>query len=277
MTTITSTDLAIHAGDADSRVAILRCAPSVLQQIVLETFGAGPREFERIPMPTKGITEFSISTPAGVQHPKTLRVVVLAAHARRANWSGAYTGVGVAPDCKSHDGITGEGEPGGLCPACPLSQFDEAGGRPRCTETMDLTFIGLEDGLPSVLTVHKMSVKVMKDYQRSLRKYRMDLSAVITELGLKAAQYRNGMPYTLLTLQAIGVLSPAEQARMAAARRTFGFETTSTAPPGGAAAAPAPISGADVTIDIIPEHATIDVTSDTDTPPPGTDEEDVPV
>ncbi len=221
----TTTDLAIRPADADSRVAVLRYELPALQQLVQDTFGdsSAPLDFDRIAMPTKGTVTFALPTPAGEQHPATMLGVVLAAQSKRAFWAEEFTGGGVPPDCTSRDGVLGVGTPGGICRECPCSQFDDDGTPPACTETMDLTFVGLDDELPTILTVHKMSVKTVQQYKRSLRKYRMDLSAVITELGLQEGRYRNGKSFTKLTLRAVGVLSPAEQGRMRAARTAFGL------------------------------------------------------
>ena len=221
----TSTDLVIHPVDVESRVAILRHDASELQALVLDAYGDGSTlELDRIAMPGKGTTTWTIPTPAGAQHPATLVGVILAAQAKRAHWAAEYDGGHAPPDCVSRDGYVGVGTPGGICRLCPCSQFgDDGKTSPACTESMDLTFLGLDEDLPSIVKVHKMSVKPVEQYQRRLRKFRLDLSAVITELGLQPAAYRNGKAYTRLTLRAIDLLSPAEQARMRTVLGVFGF------------------------------------------------------
>jgi hypothetical protein len=42
------------------------------------------------------------------------------------------------PSCKSRDGITGIGTPGGACATCPLGQFLPSGERPKCTQQINL-------------------------------------------------------------------------------------------------------------------------------------------
>jgi hypothetical protein len=278
-----TTDLAIRPADADSRVGVLRYELPALQQLVQDTFGdsSAPLDFDRIAMPTKGTVTFAILTPAGEQHPATMLGVVLAAQPKRAFWAEEYTGGGVPPDCTSRDGVLGVGTPGGICRECPFSQFDDDGTPPACTETMDLTFVGLDDELPTILTVHKMSVKAVQQYKRSLRKYRMDLCAVITELGLQEGRYRNGKAFTKLTLRAVGVLSPAEQGRMRAACTAFGVGSTGLADAGGTPALPSRgatsvtdrVPGEDDVVDIIPEHAIVDPAPDEDAPPFPVDED----
>ena len=222
----TSTDVVICPVDVESRVAVLRYDAQELRQLVLDTCGDGsaPLEFDRLPMPSKGKDTWTIPTPAGEQHPAALRGVILATQRGRAYWAGEYDGGHAPPDSVSRDGYVGVGTPGGICRLCPCSQFgDDGKTSPACTESMDLTFLGLDEDLPSIVKVHKMSVKPVEQYQRRLRKFRLDLSAVITELGLQPAAYRNGKAYTRLTLRAIDLLSPAEQARMRTVLGVFGF------------------------------------------------------
>jgi hypothetical protein len=181
--------------------------------------------------------------------------VILAAQAKRAHWAAEYDGGHAPPDCVSRDGVVGVGTPGGICRTCPLSTFSDDGTSPECTESMDVTFLGLDEDLPSIVNVHKMSVKAVRQHARSLRKYRLDLFAVITELGLRPAQYRNGKPYTALTLRAIGMLSPAEQARMRVVLGVFGFGSAGPADAGNTPA-PAPAGEVSVTARVLGEDDT---------------------
>jgi hypothetical protein len=45
-----------------------------------------------------------------------------------------------APNCRSLDAITGQGDPGGHCVSCPLSQFGKDNKRPACGQHMSLLF-----------------------------------------------------------------------------------------------------------------------------------------
>jgi hypothetical protein len=45
-----------------------------------------------------------------------------------------------APDCRSLDNITGQGNPGGRCGTCPLAQFGSDKKRPECGQHMHLLF-----------------------------------------------------------------------------------------------------------------------------------------
>ena len=42
------------------------------------------------------------------------------------------------PRCRSNDGITGNGQPGGDCAKCPLSQFQDNGTRPKCQQLINI-------------------------------------------------------------------------------------------------------------------------------------------
>jgi hypothetical protein len=74
-----------------------------------------------------------------------------------------------------------------------------------------------------------MSISAVTAYVRGLRKYhRLAPHAVVTELGLKAEAYRNGFPYSLLTLKATSVLREEQQTRMRDVIKAFGLCTPGT-------------------------------------------------
>ena len=214
------------SGDSGSAVAVLAYDPADLRALIEEVYGCVPKpqDFDRIKQPADGTTHFTISTPAGEQHPRTLTVVLIDAQDKRAYWSHRFSGEGVPPDCKSSDGVRGEGDPGGVCRECPHFHFQDDGGAPACRESMDLVHLGINQEQPTILDVHKMSVLTVKKYLRGLRKWRLVPHGVVTELGLAATKYRNGFAYTRLTLRTVSVLSPTERDRMRVAATAFGFD-----------------------------------------------------
>jgi hypothetical protein len=208
-------------------IAVLRHDPVALQQLIEDMYGGPPRpqDFDRIKQPADGTLYFTIPTPAGEEHPRIVTGVLLKAQRKGAYWAKAFSGEGVPPDCRSEDGKNGEGTPGGLCIACPHFGFGDDGSAPACTQSMDVTYFGIDEDQPSILVVHKMSVQVVERYARRLRKWHLALHSAVTELGLEPAKYRNGFEYTRLTLRTIRLLTPAEQASMCAAAAAYGVHT----------------------------------------------------
>jgi hypothetical protein len=230
-TTTITTEIVVQP-DTSSAIAVVRYDTAALRQLIEEIYGGPPQpgDFERVRMPGDGTEEFTIMTPAGEEHPRTLQVVILRKQRKRAFWAHAYTGKGVPSDCHSKDGRVGEGDPGGECLVCPHAHFRDDGSAPKCTESMDLTYFVTNEDLPSILAVHKMSVQAVERYARQLRRYRLAVHAAVTELGLKSAQYRNGFGYTQLTLRTLRVLTPTEHARVRANAAAFGIEADEVLP-----------------------------------------------
>lgn len=63
------------------------------------------------------------------------------------------------PACRSRDGLTGQGEPGGNCLSCPLSQWSQNGDRPECAAVMNLLCHDHESGIFYVLSVKRSGLK----------------------------------------------------------------------------------------------------------------------
>jgi hypothetical protein len=228
----TSTAITQRTDTTGSSIAVLRYDPAELRQLVDEIYGGTPtmKDFTQIPQPADGTLHFAVVTPAGEEHPQTLTGVLLQTQLRRAHWIKPFSGKGVKPDCSSSDGKTGVGTPGGSCSVCPLATFGDDGSAPKCSETIDLVYVGLTEQLPSVLKVHKMSIEAVARYRQLLLNYGLGLHSVVTELGLAPAQYQNGFKYTKLALSTVRLLSPTEHAHMVEIAAIYGMSVIALRP-----------------------------------------------
>lgn len=144
----TSTDLVTHLAIQDLDVNELREAQeeagnSTLSVLDLETFapchpdnGLGSEAYP-------GLTQdFAI-----IHH-----------HPGRIYYEGPYDETGSQPKtpplCVSWDGLTGEGNPGGVCAACPFGQFGE-----KCKPVYHLYGLQEESFMPVHITIPRTSLK----------------------------------------------------------------------------------------------------------------------
>jgi hypothetical protein len=74
-------------------------------------------------------------------------------------------------DCRSDDGITGVGDPGGECPSCFMAQF-HGSAAPKCVENNNVVCLVLteNDGVQvTTLRFKKTSLKVGREFMRTVR------------------------------------------------------------------------------------------------------------
>lgn len=81
--------------------------------------------FEQIRIPIGGVTYFGMpgDDPETMETVREFQAVILHHHPMRAFYREKYTGGNAPPDCGSLDGMTGSGNPGGVCAHCPYDRF----------------------------------------------------------------------------------------------------------------------------------------------------------
>ena len=157
------------------------------------------KHLARVVTPAKGAPWTLPSLSGPVEVGKALRGVVLGTAVNRAYWS-APLGTGQPnPDCWSADGITGVGEPGGRCTACPLSQW---GSNPdsrgqACREFRSLLVYPVIEGirrqvLPTVIRISPASIDAWDSYAVMLAANGLTPEQVVSEFSLVTAVSRSG-------------------------------------------------------------------------------------
>lgn len=215
---IASSDFII-LGDESRRLAEL-----------LETNHGGAQltaaDCERLTIPTGGILHFTLQTPSGDEPHRVIGGIIIHAQYRRAHWRERFDqrSTSQGPDCASSDGITGVGDPGGVCASCPYSSFtnDEA---PACRAFIDLFFLLPGELFPTVLPVARGSIKAVRKYLFALTKRGLCYYHVVTELSLERATNRHGIVFSRLVLKQVRLLDEWERGRatevVAALRRVL--------------------------------------------------------
>lgn len=146
------------------------------------------------------------------------------AGAPRSYWSQAYKGGHTPPDCRSQDGVTGVGNPGGDCKSCPHAQWgtkrmpDGSPGPGQACGVKRLIFVYRQtDILPVILIVPPGSAKAYDAYMRDLTvRNQRAKHTVVTRFGLVQATNAGGIQYAQLQPSCVKLLSNEEASRIAA-------------------------------------------------------------
>ena len=127
--------------------------------------------FDRVTIPAAGGTTFELpgELPGETDAAKEFTGVILYHHPLFAYYRERFTGGNNAPDCGSYDGVTGAGNPGGVCAQCPLNQFGsgENGGK-ACKNKRRIYILREGELIPILLTLPTGSMKEFAVYVKRL-------------------------------------------------------------------------------------------------------------
>lgn len=109
------------------------------------------------------------------------------------------------------------------CASCPLSQWDSAdAGRGQACKALRRLVIFVDGWVaPSLLTLPPTSIKVWDTYCSALKNKRSSYFAVRSRLTLEKAKSAGGDPYSILSVQVAGALTPTEVQAVMELRRQF--------------------------------------------------------
>jgi hypothetical protein len=208
-----------------SSYAISKHDPARLAALVQQNLG-GERidEFalDRIRVPAGGGTRWTVPTLEGEQEVPELEGVVIGWRPGRAYWKESLeeSGGGSPPDCSSDDGVFGQGDPGGDCEACPMSQWGSSpkGTNAQACKAFRLLFLMRpQDLLPVVVVVPPSSLRGVQNYLLRLTSNGLGVSGVISRFGLTKAKSQGGIAYAEILPSLAMALQGEELARVTAA------------------------------------------------------------
>jgi len=133
------------------------------------------------------------------------------------------TGGGTPPDCRSDDGITGVGIPGGVCHTCMYNEWGsdlpDKQGNPtkgkRCKERGVLAVVVAGEVFPVIVHVPTGSVNDVRKQLSAMVKDGTRYHQRLVTLGLKPDKNGNGLDYSQIDLRPGPKLSPADLAIIA--------------------------------------------------------------
>jgi hypothetical protein len=193
-----------------------------LQEALTENVGddqLSEFDIDRVRMPTGGGTTWEVPTLEGVQSTQVIEGIIIAWFNRRAYWAGEYSGGNEPPQCSSLDGITGVGEPGGDCAACPFAQFGssvnpQSPNAQACKQVRQLFVLTPDAMLPTVITLPATSLKPIRSYMFRLTSASIPHTGIITKFSLEKDKSGTGFDYAKVVLAAGERLSPEARAKV---------------------------------------------------------------
>lgn len=170
--------------------------------------------FDRIKIPSGGMTVFEMpgETEDSPETVKEFSAVILYHHPILQYYREKYTGGSNPPDCGSYDGVTGVGNPGGVCAQCPLNQFGsgENGGK-ACKNKRRIFILREGELIPILLTLPTGSMKEFAVYVKRLLAKGKKSSSVVTRFSLQKVQNSGGIAYSQAKFAVDRVLTDEEQ------------------------------------------------------------------
>ncbi|GHV17355.1 hypothetical protein FACS189425_03420 [Clostridia bacterium] len=125
--------------------------------------------FERVKIPSGGSIVFEVPGEDDAESVKEFSAVILHHHPLFAHYATKYTGGNNPPDCGSFDGVTGVGDPGGNCKACPLNQFGTGeNGSKACKNRRRIYVLREGEIFPLLLSLPTGSLKEFTKYIKTL-------------------------------------------------------------------------------------------------------------
>lgn len=170
-------------------------------------------DLDRIKVPTGGGTMWTVPTIEGDKSEKFLEGIIIHQAGRRAYWESLQPS-GSPPDCASTDLITGVGDPGGDCAACPLNQWGSAV-RPdgtkargkRCKESRLIFLLRAGQNLPQIVVAPPGSLSAFKKWRLKLQ---VPFYACVVRMSLKKVQNKDGIAYAEIATDFVGPLEPTQ-------------------------------------------------------------------
>lgn len=160
-----------------------------------EQLGAG--DLPQIRIPAGGWTSWELPDGSST---KQLRAVIAARRLRRVYWStpmGSDDGA-PSPDCYSSDGVTGIGEPGGECAACPYAAFGSApsGRGQACRQITDLVIVLDGAATPLILVLPPSAMMAVRRYLTGIVALGRHYRRVVTVITLERVTNPAGIVYS---------------------------------------------------------------------------------
>ena len=171
--------------------------------------------FDKIKIPSAGSTVFEVpGEEDDTDTVKEFSAVILHHHTLNCYYKTKYTGGNNPPDCGSFDGITGEGDPGGVCKTCPLNQFGSAeeGNGKACKNRRRIYVLREGEVFPLLLSLPTGSLKEFTKYIKKLLSKGRRANMAVTRFSLKKATSSGGVVYSQAQFIVDRILTAEEQA-----------------------------------------------------------------
>ena len=175
-------------------------------------------------VPTGGGLHFLVPTLEGEVPAESIEGVIVHFTKPRVYWAEAFGSGGgsTPPDCSSHDGVHGVGNPGGACSECPMARFGTAtnqdgsqGAGQACAQKNNLFVLRKNDILPIVVVGPPTSLKNIRQYLLRLASNQQRFYGVVTKLKLTKTTSKGGIEYAQIEPSFVSYLDDEAASAMA--------------------------------------------------------------
>lgn len=184
-----------------------------LAEALTSELGGMDISFDRVSIPAAGGQAFEVpgELPGETDMVKDFSGVILFHHPMFTYYRERFSGGNNAPDCGSYDGITGVGNPGGVCANCPLNQFGsgENGGK-ACKNKRRIYVLREGELIPILLVLPTGSMKEFSVYIKRLLAKGKKSNSVVTKFSLKKVINASGIVYSQAQFAVDRVLTAEE-------------------------------------------------------------------
>lgn len=184
-----------------------------LAEALTSELGGMDISFDRVSIPAAGGQAFEVpgEMPGETDMVKEFSGVILFHHPMFTYYRERFSGGNNAPDCGSYDGITGVGDPGGVCATCPLNQFGsgENGGK-ACKNKRRIYVLREGELIPILLVLPTGSMKEFAVYIKRLLAKGKKSNSVVTKFSLKKVTNASGIAYSQAQFAVERVLTAEE-------------------------------------------------------------------
>ena len=206
----------------DTQFQILTCDASHVAEVMRKNLGSGGLsefDLDRIHISTGGSVLWELPGLNGFRHESIFEAIIVHYRDPRAFWRSPFgdSGGNASPDCSSHDGETGHGDPGGQCSLCPMAAFgsatDSRGNQRRgqACRQMRILFCLLPDQLlPVAVVLPRTSLGVARKFFQRLASAQREYSSVVVRFTLEKMRNLDGVAYAQVALEVDRLLSVDE-------------------------------------------------------------------
>ena len=184
-----------------------------LAEALTSELGGMDISFDRVSIPAAGGQAFEVpgEMPGETDMVKEFSGVILFHHPMFTYYRERFSGGNNAPDCGSYDGVTGVGNPGGVCATCPLNQFGsgENGGK-ACKNKRRIYVLREGELIPILLVLPTGSMKEFAVYIKRLLAKGKKSNSVVTKFSLKKVTNASGIAYSQAQFAVERVLTAEE-------------------------------------------------------------------
>jgi len=184
-----------------------------LAEALTSELGGMDISFDRVSIPAAGGQAFEVpgELPGETDMVKDFSGVILFHHPMFTYYRERFSGGNNAPDCGSYDGISGVGNPGGVCATCTLNQFGsgENGGK-ACKNKRRIYVLREGELIPILLVLPTGSMKEFSVYIKRLLAKGKKSNSVVTKFSLKKVTNASGIAYSQAQFTVDRVLTTEE-------------------------------------------------------------------